>query len=76
MNNRLTRRRESLYSVEEVAKELGVSLGEVEALEASFLSRIQKDYLKLLNYEIGFYPHRKKRQRKIANGEVVVDGRC
>lgn len=76
MNNRLTRRRESLYSVEEVAKELGVSEGEVEALEADFLSRIQKDYLKLLNYEIGFYPHRKKRQRKIANGEVVVDGRC
>lgn len=75
MNNRLTRRRESLYSVEEVAKELGVSEGEVEALEADFLSRIQKDYLKLLNYEIGYYPHRKKRQRKIANGQVVIDGR-
>jgi len=75
MNNRLTRRRESLYSVEEVAKELGVSEGEVEALEADFLSKIQKDYLRLLNYDMGFYPHRKKRQRKIANGEVVVDGR-
>jgi hypothetical protein len=76
MNNRLTRRRESLYSVEEVAKELGVGLGEVEALEADFLSKIQRDYLKLLNYDIGFYPHRKKRQKKIANGQVVVDGRC
>jgi hypothetical protein len=76
MNNRLTRRRESLYSTQEVAKELGVSEGEVEGLEDSFLSRIQKDYLKLLNYEIGFYPHRKKRQKKIANGEVVIDGRC
>lgn len=75
MNNRLTRRRESLYSVEEVAKELGVSEGEVEALEADFLSKVQRDYLKLLNYDIGFYPHRKKRQRKIANGQVVVDGR-
>jgi hypothetical protein len=76
MNNRLTRRRESLYSTEELAKELGVSKEDVEGLEASFLSRIQKDYLKLLNYEIGFYPHRKKRQKKIANGEVVIDGRC
>lgn len=76
MNNRLTRRRESLYSTEEVSKELGVSREEVEKLEDSFLSRIQKDYLKLLNYEIGFYPHRKKRQKKIANGEVVIDGRC
>ena len=76
MNNRLTRRRESLYSVEEVAKELGVGQGEIEALEDSFLSRIQKDYLKLLNYEIGYYPHRKRRQKKIANGQVVVDGRC
>jgi len=28
-----------------------------------------------LNYDMGFYPHRKKRQKKIANGEVVVDGR-
>ena len=76
MNNRLTRRRESLYSTEEVAKELGVSREEIEKLEDSFLSRIQKDYLKLLNYDIGFYPHRKKRQKKIANGEVVIDGRC
>lgn len=76
MNNRLTRRRESLYSTEEVARELGVSKEEIEKLEDSFLSRIQKDYLKLLNYEIGFYPHRKKRQKKIANGEVVIDGRC
>jgi DNA-binding XRE family transcriptional regulator len=76
MNNRLTRRRESLYSTEEVAKELGVSREEIEKLEDGFLSRIQKNYLKLLNYEIGFYPHRKKRQKKIANGEVVIDGRC
>ena len=66
MDNRLTRRREMLYTREEVASELGCSVQEVEELEESFLSPLQKSYLNLLRYDIGFYPHRKKRQRLLA----------
>ena len=66
MDNRLTRRREMLYTLEEVASELGCSVREVEELEESFLSPLQKAYLNLLRYDIGFYPHRKKRQRLLA----------
>lgn len=73
MQNRLTRRRESLFSVEEMAKEMGCTPEEVLAIELSFLSPLQKSYLSVLRYDIGFYPHRKKRQRKIERGEVVLD---
>lgn len=68
MDNRLTRRREALFTLEEVAKELGCSVGEVEALEESFLGPLQKAYLNLMRYDIGFYPHRKKRERRLATG--------
>lgn len=66
MENRLTRRRESLYTVEEVASELGCSPQEVRDLEESFLGPLQKAYLNLMRYDIGFYPHRKKRARLLA----------
>lgn len=73
MQNRLTRRRESLFSIEEMAKEMNCTVEDLVGLEGSFLSPMQKSYLNLLNYDIGFYPHRKKRQRKIERGELVID---
>lgn len=73
MQNRLTRRREGLFTIEEMAKEMGCTPEEVLAIELSFLGPLQKKYLSVLRYDIGFYPHRKKRQRKIEKGEVVLD---
>lgn len=54
--------------MEEVAKELGCEVWAVKALEESFLSPLQKAYLNLMRYDIGFYPHRKKRERRLATG--------
>lgn len=72
MQNRLTRKRQSLFTVEEMANEMGCTPEEVLAIEESFLGPLQKKYLNVLRYDIGFYPHRKRRMRVIEGGEVVL----
>jgi hypothetical protein len=53
---RLVKRRESLFTIEEVAFELGVTPSEVELLELSFLSPLQRSYLTLMRYRMSFFP--------------------
>lgn len=60
MDNRMIRRRKALYSQQEVAGLMGVSVGTVSRLEESFLSPEQRAYLNVVGYEIGFYPRRKR----------------
>ncbi len=59
MESRLLKRRESLFTVEEVAFELGVTPQVVEELELCFMTPLQNSYLNLLRYRVGFYPRRK-----------------
>jgi hypothetical protein len=62
MRNRLTRRRSSLFTQAEVARQLGCSVRTVQLLERSFLTERQRKYLALVGYQVGFYPIRKYRQ--------------
>lgn len=64
-DNRMIRRRKALFTEEEAAREIGVSVDELLELEESFLSEVQKSYLRMLNYCHGFYPRRKKRERAL-----------
>jgi len=71
--DRLRRRRESLFSVEEMAELMGVSVSVVEELERSFLTTEQRRYLNVLRYTYGFYPIRLKRVRRVMDsGEVAI----
>lgn len=71
--DRLLRRRESLFSVEEVAELMGVPVSVVEELERSFLTTDQRRYLNVLRYNFGLYPVRKKRVRALlSSGEVAI----
>ncbi len=59
MDNRMTRRRRSLYTQAELAALLSCSTGTVKRLERSFLSARQRSYLAAIGYEVGYYPRRK-----------------
>lgn len=55
----MVRKRESLFTPEEAAFELGITAEELLDLELCFLTRLQLDYLNLLQYNIGYYPMRR-----------------
>ena len=59
MDNRLTRRRRSLFTQAQLATLLGCSTGTVKNMERSFLTDRQRDYLNAVGYSIAFYPRRK-----------------
>jgi len=59
MDNRLTRRRRSLFTQSQLATLLGCSTGTVKNMERSFLTDRQRDYLNAVGYSIAFYPRRK-----------------
>lgn len=71
--DRLLRRRESLFSVEEMAEVMGVDTSVVLSLEESFLTTEQRKYLAVLRYSVGVYPIRRRRVREVMdNGEVAI----
>lgn len=51
-----------LWTEEELAGMLGVSVGTVRRLRASFLSDVQRAYLRLAGYKPAAYPLRKGRE--------------
>lgn len=75
MKNRVTRRRESLYTVEEMAREMGVGVDVVHRLEEDFFTPEQRAYLNVVRYEVGFYPRRKKsRANRESSGDSFLEG--
>ena len=59
MDNRMTRRRRTLYTQDQLAALLGCTRATVARLERSFLTKRQRSYLDAVGYTVGYYPIRK-----------------
>lgn len=64
MENRMTRKRERLFTLDELAALTGIPSERIAALESTFLTDEQRAYLLAVGYRIGFYPHRRPRRSK------------
>ena len=71
MNNRMTRRRAALFTVEEYAAVTGLTVEQVEEIERSFLTDAQRAYVEGIQYKVGYYPRRKPKKRQLPQPQAI-----
>ena len=62
MDQRMTRKRKRLFTLQQVADRIGCHVSTVSRMEQNFLTDKQRAYLDTVGYCIGYYPRRKGRE--------------